>query len=658
MRGDIMRRHQHTLISSAILIFTALVPATASGQQRPQAYSLDDWMTVTSVGEFVWAPDGSAIYYTSDAGDSGTKEIFRIAVAGGKPTQISSNPQGQRPEPKSRIELSADGSTIYYTTAHYFQNIEDIYRMPASGGPATRLTFNDAIIETDPKVSPDGKTLAYFARTSRGTKIFLLDLTTSPAWPRYLDPGNAFERDPTWSPDGKMLAFTRDGDTWLRDMATGETKRLVPDMYPRGNSSPVWSPDGTRVAFINGSSGFDQIGVVELATGKVTPLTYAPYDHGSPAWSPDGKWIVYIRGNGMTRDLMLASSDGTGTHKVLADSKAVRSQPQFSPDGQTIAYVETAGNRAADIWLMPVQGGTPRQLTNSMGRIKPADLSMPEEVFYPGPDNLKIPALLYKPKDFDPSRKYPVVVQLHGHPGQWNHSMQMTWQYFIQKGFVFIAVNPRGSVGFGDGFHDLHVGDYGGTEYEDCMAVLEYLKTLPYIDMTRKATWGGSGGGYMSLTIATNSPGTFQAQVIRAPVSSWKWLALERYVSPARFATPTREPGRAREEFGGAYTDIPERYDERSPLNFVEKVTVPQLLMQGLRDSSVPPNESKRWVKRMRELGKGDLIEYVEYPDEDHSLTRYRATTRDMLVRIERFLYEHLQLGKPASTTTSSSGGR
>jgi dipeptidyl aminopeptidase/acylaminoacyl peptidase len=87
----------------------------------------------------------------------------------------------------------------------------------------------------------------------------------------------------------------------------------------------------------------------------------------------------------------------------------------------------------------------------------------------------------------------------------------------------------------------------------------------------------------------------------------------------------------------------------------VEKVAAPQLLMQGLRDSSVPPNESKRWVKRMRELGKGDLIEYVEYPDEDHSLGRYRATTRDMLVRIERFLYEHLKLDNPKAQTDTSS---
>lgn len=147
----------------------------------------------------------------------------------------------------------------------------------------------------------------------------------------------------------------------------------------------------------------------------------------------------------------------------------------------------------------------------------------------------------------------------------------------------------------------------------------------------------------MQFTIAAHAPDVFKAQIIRAPVSDWKWLAMERYVSPARFATPTRDPQRAREEFGGAYTDIPERYEERSPLNYVENVTVHQLLLQGMRDSSVPPNESRRWAERMRELGKGELLTYVEYPDEDHSLMRYRATVRDRLERIQDFYGRHLR---------------
>ncbi len=279
-----------------------------------------------------------------------------------------------------------------------------------------------------------------------------------------------------------------------------------------------------------------------------------------------------------------------------------------------------------------------------MNRIDPTRLSLPEEVFYPGPDNLEIPTLLYKPKNFDPDKKYPVIVRLHGHPGQWNHSFQLMWQYFIQKGFVLIAPNPRGSRGFGQGFHDLHIADYGGTEFKDVMNVLNYLEKQPYVDMTRKATWGGSGGGYMSLLIATQAPRSFQAQVIRAPVSSWKLLAIDRFGGSGRAWTATRTPRRERSEFGGSYSEIPEEYRQRSPLNFVEQVEVPQLLFHGLRDSAVSPRQSQVWVKRMIELGKQDLIDYVEYPDEDHGLRRYRKTVRDRLLRMERFLKRHLRL--------------
>lgn len=620
------------------------------GQPARRNYTLDDWMTMTAVGSFVWSPDGASLFYTSDAGDSGTDEIFRVSASGGTPVQISTNPVGVRPDPKQNIQISADGKFIIYTSSKYFQNIENIYRMPASGGASTQLTFNDAVIETAPNLSPDGRTLAYFTRTGRGTKIFLLDLVSSPAWPRLFDTTQRTDREPLWSPDGKKLAFYRDGDIWLRDVAGGEPKRLIEDVYGGGNGSAAWSPDATRMAFTTAKSGFSQVGVVDVASGHVTPITYEPREYGDPSWSPDGKTLTFVRGDGMSRDLVIAPADGKQPPKALTSGKGQRRSPTYSPDGASIAYVETTGNRTADIWIVPAAGGAPKPITNSMGKISAADLTVPDELTYPGPDNLPIPALLFKPKDFDPSRKYPVIVELHGHPGQWNHSMTMMWQYFIQKGFVIIAPNPRGSVGFGAGFHDLHVGDYGGTEYEDCMAVLDYLKKLPYIDMTKKATWGGSGGGYMSLVIATQSPGVFQAQVIRAPVSSWKNLAMERYVSPSRFATPTRDPQRAREEFGGAYTDIPERYEERSPLNFVEKVTGPQLLMQGLRDSSVPPNESKRWAQRMRQLGKADLIDYVEYPDEDHGLNRYRASIRDELVRIERFLRKNLQLEAKTSS--------
>lgn len=645
-----MRMHTHALprCAGAAALAAVLAWAPRAGAQAPRPHGIDDWMTVTRVTSFTWAPDGRAFFYTSNAAESGVDEIFRVPAAGGAGVQLSRTPAGTRAEPRENLVVSADGSTLFFTQSRYFQNIDNVFSLPAAGGEARQLTFNDAILETAPAPAPDGSRVAFFSRTARGSKIFLLDLNGI-AWPRMLDPGARTERDPVWSPDGTRIAFWRDGDTWVMPVAGGEAKRVTSGEYG-AVGSPVWSPDGTRMLVSSGASGFAQLAVVDVASGALTALTYGQAETSDASWSPDGRSVVYIvnDGLGMSRQVMLAAADGRSPARALTRGTAIRRLPQFSPDGRTLAYLETAGNRAPDIWTIPAEGGAPRQVTNSMGRIDPASLSVPEEVTYPGPDNLAIPALLYKPKGFDPSRRYPVIVLLHGHPGQWNHAMDPEWQYFVERGYVLIAPNPRGSMGFGQGFHDLHVGDYGGTEYEDIMNVLKFLERQPYIDMTRKATWGGSGGGYMSFWISTQAPTTFQAQVIRAPVSSWKWLAMERYVSPSRFATPTRDPGRAREEFGGAYTDIPERYDERSPLTYIDRVRVPQLLMHGQRDSSVPPNESRRWVAGLESLGRRGQIAYVEYPDEDHTLKRYRATVRDKLLRMEAFFAEHLRLPAPA----------
>jgi dipeptidyl aminopeptidase/acylaminoacyl peptidase len=231
--------------------------------------------------------------------------------------------------------------------------------------------------------------------------------------------------------------------------------------------------------------------------------------------------------------------------------------------------------------------------------------------------------------------------------------MNALWQWVISRGVVLVAPNPRGTKGLGAAFHDLHDGDWGGVEFSDVMGVLDLIAELPYVDFHRKATWGGSGGGYMSFLIATRAPQVFDAQVIRAPVSAWKWIAMDRFTGQARYATATRDPQRAREEMGGSYTEIPDRYEERSPLNFVEHVTVPQLLLSARRDGSVPLNESRRWVARMKELGKGDLVDYVEYPDDDHSLLRYRSTMRDQGERIVKFLAEHLDAPQIAEEKVS-----
>lgn len=639
----------------AVVAATGLISLSCTGSSNPESgsagHSLDEWMEIGGVSEFAWSPDGEWLYYLNRASDTGVDEVFRVPAGGGTGEQITSGMpdhplQPDRPDPKSNLTLSPDGETLYFTAARYFSAYHNIYSVPAEGGDVERLTFNNAVIETDPRPSPDGETLAYFAHQSEGTQIHFLDLDGERRWPRTLDSDVPGERRPLWSPDGDRLLYQKDGVLWVHDVATGTSSELIERDYRGGNGSPVWSPDGSRVAIVRDRSGFNQVGVVDVATGAVTAVTMAPRIHGDVSWSPDGTTLVFTRKteDALSSQVAVTAADGSGEVRELTSGPGMRGSPRFSPDGGVIAYIESTDTRTSDVWTIDPRGGEPSQVTNSMGAVDPADLSEAEEVFYPGPDSLPIPTLLYRPADFDPDREYPVIVRIHGHPGQWNHSFEMERQYFVQRGFVVVAPNPRGSGGFGQGFHDLHIGDYGGTEYDDVMSVLDYLGSLDYVDMSKKATWGGSGGGYMSFVIATRDPGVFQAQVIRAPVSSWKLLAIDRYAGSGRFWSATRPVRRERSEFGGSYDEVPEEYENRSPINFVENVETPQLLMQGLRDSPVPPRQSQVWAERMEELGKGDLLTYVEYAGEDHGLDRYRSNVRDRIERMETFLARHLGL--------------
>jgi dipeptidyl aminopeptidase/acylaminoacyl peptidase len=626
-------------VALAVAVACQVAPSTLASAQ---SYTIDDWLTVSTVGEYVWAPDGSAIYYTSNAGPSGTAAVFRIDPEGGAPELLSRTPEGERPEPVQQLAISPDGRTLYFTQARYYQAYTNVYRMPATGGVPEGLTFHDAMIQTGPAPAPDGRTLAFWDRTGRGTKIHLMDLE-NPSWTRLLLPDGGQERGASWSSDGK-LAFTRSGQIHVLDGPAGEPRPVFRDDYAGGVGGGVWSPDGARMAVTNGASGFGQIGVLDVGNGRVTPVTYEPREHSAPAWSPDGSRLVFVRADegGMSNEVVVANADGTGGLLTLTSGKGWRSRPSFAPDGSRVAYLESTSVRTTDLWSVELDGSGLRQITSSMGRIDPQSLREAEEISYAASDNIPIPGMLWLPPDFDPAATYPVLVRLHGHPGQWNHSFRPLTQYFVSKGFVAVAPNPRGSRGFGDGFHDLHIADYGGVELDDVMRVVPFLDSLGFVDMDRKGTWGGSGGGYMSLVIATEAPDAFEAQVIRAPVSDWELLAIDRFGAEGRAWTANRTPQRVRSEFGGGPDEIPEEYHRRSPVNFVEHVTVPQLLIQGLRDGSVPPRQSQVWAERMRALGNGHLLEYVELPDEDHGLRRYKKTTRIRLQLMEAFFREHL----------------
>lgn len=632
---------QRVLFYSLILglsLMTARVSA--------QGYSLDDWMSVSTVNAFQWSTDGQYFYYTSNAAPSGTYDVFRVGINGGEPQLLGQDEPGVRPEHKEQLTLSPDGKSIFYSASRYYSAFHNIYRMSAAGGPGEMLTYNDAVIQTSPAVSPDNKTLALFARTGAGAKLYTLDLTADKAWPVQLFPGKGQEYFPAWSSRGD-LAFSRGGDIWVKLRDEGSPQRVISEAYGGGNSDFAWSPEGDRIAFIHDRTGYPQVGVVDVASGEVTVVTDSQLHHGQVSWSPDGRTLLFVRSeeSGMSDHVIMARADGSGEPRVMTAGKGKRFDPRFSPNGKFLAFIESNSTRTRDIWTIELANGQKRQVTDSMGSIDPATLTEAREIFYIAEDTIKVPGMMWLPPDFDPSKKYPVLVRLHGHPGQWNHDFRMMTQYFVSQGYIAVAPNPRGSVGFGQGFHDLHIGDYGGGDYTDTMGVVPFMESLGYIDMDRMVTWGGSWGGYMSMLVATRTGDTFKGQVIRAPVTNWKTLVNDRHDSRARAWTATRTPSRSRAELGGSYEELAEEYEARSPTNFTENVEVPQLIFHGMRDTNVLPRQSYLWVEAMENAGKGELVELVKYPDEDHGLRRYKATIRDRLERMQVFFSEHI--GRP-----------
>jgi len=260
----------------------------------------------------------------------------------------------------------------------------------------------------------------------------------------------------------------------------------------------------------------------------------------------------------------------------------------------------------------------------------------PEMVSYAGPDGQKVPAWLFVPKNLDRAKKHPAIVWIHGdgvnqgYDGwhvQRNYAVYYSFhQYLLQHGYVVLAVDYRGSIGYGRGWRQGHYRDLGGKDYGDIAAGAAYLKTLGYVDTDRIGIWGLSYGGFMALQALTVTPDLFRCAVDVAGVEDWNdWY---------------RDPGgpwiRGRM---GRPEDDPELYRRLSPIYHVNEITRPLLVLHGTSDVNVPFFESVRLIDALKRAGKP--VQFVMYPGEFHYFHRAHAL-RDAWGEVERFFAGHL----------------
>jgi dipeptidyl aminopeptidase/acylaminoacyl peptidase len=586
--------------------------------------------------------------------------------------------------------LSYDGTMAAFTVIVAEQGpgggqFESSLRLVAVDG-ATCLRISPAGIScSEPAFSPRGDVLAFLGAPPAGGNKQVWTTSVDDASPGQLTdvPGGVnFFR---WSPDGKRIAFAApDGghrvvpevadsgppfaqlhvvDTSRRSGTSRGVSRLTSGQIHV--TSLDWSPDGTRIVFAHQTSPSpdaiesNDISLVEVATGVVTPVVRGPGIDMSPIISPDGQWVAFASDGGdphwahlldvyvvpvtggtprklaetPDRYLTLLSWDADGsrvfvqeldrtTSRVYAlpvDGSPVQrvtygngtySAPSFSRDGRTLCIIHETCETAAEVYAGRVNNWKPARLTHTGSGCEANPLARTEIVHWPSGDGPAIEGLLTYPLGHHDGDRFPLIVQLHGGPAsafqQWFTGGPSVYpvQAFAGAGFGMLCPNPRGSSGYGRAFRFANLRDWGGGDARDVLAGVDFLIARGLADPDRLGICGWSYGGYLtaSLIAATNR---FKAASVGAGI-----------VHIASFAGTTDIPGYVNDYFGGNVWEQPDLYAQRSPLLHASAVKTPTQILHGGADVRVPPSQGQELYAALKRMGVP--AELVLYPGMPH----------------------------------------
>ena len=550
----------------------------------------------TGVNGFRWAPDGSAFVIASD--------VFPEC---GDTSCLSGRLSARE---KATVKARVSERLLFRHWDAWQDGLRShLWRVPVSGaGPVLDLTPGDRDAPvfsvgggSDYEISPDGKELAYASNadrveaTSTNSDVWVV-LFSRGGTPRNQTASNrAFDGSPHFSPDGKWIAYRAqkrpglEADRFtlmLLERATGQTRELTPQ-FDDWVDELAWAPDSRTIYFVSHVRARGVVYRIALAGGPPQLL----WTGGSPAGlcpSPDGRRLFFTS-SFLTRPSEIYSL-------ALEGSKA-------SAVATPVTHVNDAMWKEGDFGLNAVE----RWVDSADGR--------------------KLHGWLVQPPGFDPSKKYPAVLLIHGGPqGAWSDGWSSRWnpEVFAGYGYVVYAPNPRGSTGFGQKFVDEISGDWGGKAYDDLMRQADDLASLPYVEAKKIGAAGASYGGWMVNWIAGHTD-RFAALVSHDGVFDTPSMALE-----------TEELWFPRAEFGG-WPWNSDLYSKWNPARFVDQFRTPTLVVTSEKDYRVPFGQGLQFFTALQL--KGVPSKLLMFPDEGHWVLKpgnsrlWHATVMDWLHR-------------------------
>ena len=631
-----------TLSAAAIAL-----AATATLAQAP--LTLEQTLDRRSVGELALSPDGSSVAFTvtePPKGASRQRNIWLADVATGRVRQLTFSLKSD-----SSPRFSPDGSSIAFLSDRGGESAQ-LYRLLLAGGEAEQLSHGKDAVSAF-RWSPDGRRIAMLMPEPKSDALekrekekddsHVADKSTR--WPRVwmLEVGSRNLTQTTgglwrigqieWLPDGAHLAAVAapkpQSDEWNErlvsiDVQSGRFEEISAPRGPVGAFAV--SPDGTSIAYqgarVDGPEAHD-LWLQPVGGGPATNLTAAAFDRpvGAPRWiEPQVIFAAAQRGFstalvGITRDAQVRAVDGIELNASAFDRAA----------NGTIAYVGETTTHAPEVWVK-LPGHAAKRLTSLNEKWNTASLAAPEFVTFKSFDGTPIEAALLKPSNGS-RQPWPMVVLVHGGPtGRWSDAFEPWGQLLAARGYAVLYPNVRGSTGYGEKFVEMNRADWGGGDFKDVMAGVDWAVARGIADPNRLGIGGWSYGGYMAAWAVTQTS-RFKAAVSGAPVID---LASE-------FGT---ENGPAYDEwfYGTPYEKL-EGFIRSSPVTHVKNVRTPTLLLQGENDVTDPIGQSQQFYRGLKRYGVE--AELVLYPREGHGFREEKHLV-DRLTRLlawyERFL--------------------
>ena len=634
-----------------VLAFGSLAFASANGTHVP---TLDELLTIKSVGGTQISPDGKWVAYTVSYGDfkqdAFITQIWLVETGTGKTFQLT---RGDKSSTGPR--WSPNGQWLAFLSNRQ-EDKNQIFLINPAGGEAQQLTKSETAISNF-AWSEDGKTIAYTAtepqpQALKDRKEYLgdydvvrngysyvqlwtlnvADAMNAPVLGKQRTKKRDFSIDSfSWSPDGSSIVFSATlnpdliqgvtSDIYLLNLSDDSVKKIV--NLPGPDSGPRFSPNGKQIVFSSAMgnkiyfASNSRLAIVPAEGGMPKSITDTFDENpGLVEWKSDG---IYFGSLQKTASHLFRVDPATGRIiRVSAPDNLMAGSFSLTRAGDRMAFVAGSPTAMNEVFVSDARSFSPKRLTNMTEQARALTLGTREVISWKSQDGATIEGVLIKPANFDTTRKYPLLCIIHGGPTGIDRPVLLTpdARYYpsdiwAARGALILKVNYRGSAGYGEAFRKLNVRNLGVGDAWDVLSGVDYLIGKGWVDKNKVVCMGWSQGGYISAFLTTSSD-RFVAISVGAGISNWATYYYNTDITPFTINYLGNDPAAD-----------PEIYQKTSPMFYVKNAKTPTLIQHGELDRRVPIANAYELRQGLED--RGVKVEMVVYKGFGHGITKPKS---------------------------------